>query len=170
MPTVSTKNGDSFWFISYLDGPWQVYSSRTSSNPSAGWSEWGIVNVLTGQHRRAGARNATGPTRTNNYEKANKSARSLNEIERKEVAMRGEIGYNSQAARAAIREAIEECVTQRGATCYQGGIADLERRLEAINGFVENLKSMLNHIDAIEAELGVMNSFTMEKGGSFDIR
>lgn len=84
--------------------------------------------------------------------------------------MRGEIGYNSQAARAVIREVVEECVTQRSATCYQGGIGDLERRLEAINEFVENLKKMLNHIDAIEAERGAMNSFTMEKGGSFDIR
>lgn len=84
--------------------------------------------------------------------------------------MRGEIGYNSQAARAVIREVVEECVTQRSATCYQGGIGDLERRIDAINGFVENLKKMLNHIDAIEAERGAMNSFTMEKGGSFDIR
>jgi hypothetical protein len=146
MPNLKVKNGTEYWFISTLDGPWQIYSSVTSPLGKA-TSQWGIVNIVTGHHRKV---NQASTKRANPYAKAEKLAEEFNSRARDEATRAGVLGYNRQYLREDIRRALLDCITMPGAHCYQGGVPAMVRRLEEINRVANNMLGSLDDNDMYE--------------------
>lgn len=145
MPSVKSKT-EQFWYITTLDGPWQVYSSRKRKGTSE--SEWGVVHVASGKHRKT---SQTSTKRSKSpFEKAKDLAESLNAKERERVTRAGATGYNRQYLREDIRRALLDCATWPGAVCYERGVPGLVRRLQEINRVVGTLMQSLNDNDMYE--------------------
>ena len=172
MPALIRKNGDSFWFITHNDGPWQVYSSYTTAEGHYA-SEWGIVNICDGKHRKVGKVSKPGSrSKVNNHDKAQALAKELNAKYRVEQS-KYSIGYNTQDLREEIIFALNFCTTYPGAACYNGGVPELVRRLEAINKTVGEVLAKLHSKDEIEYKYGgVMNAWalSLNKGADIDLR
>ena len=172
MPKLIRKNGDEYWFITSHDGPWQVYSSVTTAMGHH-TSEWGVVNIVDGSHRRVGKVSKPGSrSKVNNYDKAIKLADELNEKARADSS-KITLGYNKQDLREDIIGTLNFCVTYPGAHCYNGGVPELVRRLEAINEEVGKTLAKLRDKDDIDYRYSnVMSAWALQlnKGEDIDLR
>lgn len=177
MPALIRKNGDSYWFITNNDGPWQVYSSVTEANGHYS-SEWGIVNIATGAHKRIGGVSKPGSrSKVNNYDKACAKAAALNAEERREAIKKAgaynALGYNRQGVRENIIDTLNFCTTYPGATCYNEGMPGLVRRIEAINKQIDELVRELHKIDEQDyLYCGIISAWSLQlnKGEDIDLR
>lgn len=168
MPRLIRKNGDSFWFITTLDGPWQVYSSATYST-GVTTSAWGVVNILDGKHRQVGK--SSPRSKINYYDKACEKARELNAQYRIRT-MVDTAGYNRQDLREDIISTLNFCTTYPGAHCYEGGVPALVRRLEAINDEIGKTLAKLHDKDEKDWDYsGIVSAWALLRdGGDIDLR
>lgn len=146
MPKLIDANGNEFWFITELDGPWQVTSNWTGDG-CATKSEWGIVDVTTGKYRKVGpVATSTRHSRVNYFDRAKDLAARMNEAHRKDVSEKT-LGYNTNELRDLISYAVSAGITEDGAACYNMGVPGLCRRLEEINRMLKTLRDRLDTVD-----------------------
>lgn len=160
MPSLVTNAGDSYWFVTALDGPWQVFTSMVTS---AGMYKdcVGMVNIATGIAKIYNGKKQGGGW-TNPFMSAERAAEKRNLKERRRASKAGHLGYNHQYARAEIIEALTQATTMPGAACYEAGASGMARRLEEINKVVGKALEIIREIDMAEAEdAGVMNTWAV---------
>lgn len=170
MPMLTNKKGESAWFITSFDGPWQVFSSRKDHDDAPSQSIWGTVNILTGKMFNVGT-SAPG-SKKNYYDKACEKARELNIKEReRHFQQQCSMGYNRQDIRESITSTLNFCITEPGAFCYEGGVPALVRRLEAINEEIKMTLALMRSKDALDwANQGIFSNMAMSVNESIDLR
>ena len=170
MPKLINRKGDSCHFVTALDGPWQVYTSKISAVGMLR-QQVGIVNIRTGVTRAFEGNRNQGSRRANPFASAKKEAEKRNLAERRRVTRDGHLGYNHQYIRADIIRALIDITTMPGAACYEGGVPGLVRRIEEINKISGELLQTLRETDMFEAsEYGIMNEWAVLNGGDIDLR
>lgn len=160
MPNLTTNAGDSYWFVTALDGPWQVFTSMTTS--AGMYRDYvGIVNITTGIAKIYNGKKQ-GRGWTNPVMSAERAAEKRNLKERRRVSKAGHLGYNHQYARAEIISALTQAITTPGAACYETGEPGMAKRLEEINRVVGRALEIIREIDMSEAEdAGAMNAWAV---------
>lgn len=168
MPKLINRLGEEYWFITALDGPWQVYSSWTD-RIGALHQNWGIVNIKDGKKKNFGY--SRPGSKANPFESARKEAEKRNAAERLRVSRQGFVGYNHQYIRQDIIRTLLDVTTMPGAPCYDLGVPGLVRRIDAINDAVGKLLRTLRDTDLFEGnDLGVPNEWFVMSGGDIDLR
>lgn len=168
MPKLIDKQGNEFWFITDLDGPWQVTSSWITrpGNPEGEGhtvSEWGIVDVESGKYRKVGRIGMPKRGRVNFFDRAKTLAKELNAAHRMDMAHKTR-GYDRTELRDTIRFVVESCITDAGSACYNMGVPGLCRRIEEIN---KQARRMLEKLDTADRSdffiAGVVTRYAVRK-------
>ena len=161
MPSYNHKNGSKYWWITELDGPWQVYSSKETAFGVI-VSGFGIINIQNGQHK-AMPKQIQSRRARNRFDMAMEQAKGRNIQYRRDVCMLESQGYNRQDARHAIIAGLSDIITSENATCIakDDGVY-AKRRLLEINKIAKSLMSLLHRIDMYEAEqLGIFSAISV---------